>query len=349
MASHPSGMPTCRLGKTDLEVSIIGFGGIPIMGVSEEEAIAVIRHAHDVGINFFDTARSYRTSEERMGVALEERECVIATKSDARDCAGIREAVDISLRDLRRDTIDLYQLHGVNSEEELGTVLASDGAVEGLRHARTEGKIGHIGITGHRPPVLIEALERCDEFETVQVPFNVVESNILEQLVPLCVERDVAVIAMKPVGGGNFSNAPLAVKWCLNQPNTVPIPGMSRTREVDENAAVGRGDLALTAEEQGECERMKSELDQRTCRRCGYCEPCPNGVRIGALLMGRSIIERVGPERFRRWGAHEIVASAEQCAECGECVAKCPYDLPIPELIREAVAYYETIPELTDE
>lgn len=349
MATTPTALPTRRLGKTDLAVSIIGFGGIPIMGVSEEDAIAAVRHAQDVGISFFDTARSYRTSEERMGAALEGRRCVVATKSDARDAAGIREAVDISLRNLGRDTIDLYQLHGVNSEEELGTVLASDGALEGLRHARTEGKIGHIGITGHRPSVLIEALEQRDEFETVQVPFNVVESNILEDLVPLCVERDIGLIAMKPVGGGNFSNAPLAIKWCLNQPNTVPIPGMSRIQEVEQNAAVARGGLALTAAERAECERMKSELDHRTCRRCRYCEPCQNGVRIGALLMGRSIIRRVGPQRFRQWGAREIIASAQQCTECGECIAKCPYDLPIPELIREAVAYYETISDLAED
>jgi predicted aldo/keto reductase-like oxidoreductase len=326
-------------------VTVIGFGGIPIQPMPEVEAIAAVQRAHDLGINFFDTARGYTNSEERIGKALEGREFIVATKSSNRDAEGIYEDVDRSRRNLRRDVIDLYQLHGVNDDDQLAEALAPGKALEGLRRARDEGKIRHIGITGHRRETLVRAIETCDEFATVQVPFNLVEDDILETLVPLCRERDVGTIAMKPVGGGNFTNAPLAIKWCIAQPISVAIPGMAMAKEVEENVAAAQ-DVALSPQEQAEIERMKSELDSRTCRRCRYCEPCPQGVQISSILHGRSIVRRMGAERWKEWGAIDIIASAELCTECGECLTKCPYNLPIPELIREAVAYYRTVPEL---
>ncbi len=348
MAPKRGALPTRRLGKTDLEVTVIGFGGIPIQIVSEDVAVAAVRKAYDLGINFFDTARGYTNSEERIGKALEGRTYHVATKSGNREAEGIYRDVERSLVNLRRRQIDLYQLHGVNNDDELDDVLAEGGALDGLRRARDEGKIAHIGITGHRRETLVNAVKRCDDFATVQVPFNLVEDEILRNLVPLCAERDVGIIAMKPVGGGNFTNAPLAVKWCVAQPITVAIPGMATAREVEEDVAAA-DDPELTAEDREAVDRMRSELNQRTCRRCRYCEPCPQGVQISSLLHGRSIIRRMGASRWREWGAVETIASAELCTECGECLEKCPYELPIPELIREAVAYYRTIPELADD
>lgn len=348
MAPKRGALPTRRLGKTDLEVTVIGFGGIPIQIVSEDVAVAAVRKAYDLGINFFDTARGYTNSEERIGKALEGRTYHVATKSGNREAEGIYRDVERSLVNLRRRQIDLYQLHGVNNDDELDDVLAEGGALAGLRRARDEGKIAHIGITGHRRETLVNAVKRCDDFATVQVPFNLVEDEILRNLVPLCAERDVGIIAMKPVGGGNFTNAPLAVKWCVAQPITVAIPGMATAREVEEDVAAA-DDPELTAEDREAVDRMRSELNQRTCRRCRYCEPCPQGVQISSLLHGRSIIRRMGASRWREWGAVETIASAELCTECGECLEKCPYELPIPELIREAVAYYRTIPELADD
>jgi predicted aldo/keto reductase-like oxidoreductase len=348
MSETSTGIPTRRLGKTDLEVTVIGFGGIPIQPEPEADAIAAVQRAYDLGINFFDTARGYSNSEERIGKALEGRDYIVATKSGNRDAEEVYEDVKRSLANLRRDRIDLYQLHGVNDEEELERRLAPGAALDGLRRAKEEGKIAHIGITGHRRETLEKAVEICDEFATVQVPFNLVEEDILDTLIPLCSQHDVGTIAMKPVGGGNFTNAPLALKWCILQPITVAIPGMASVKEVEENVAVA-GDTTLTPEEAAKIEQMKSELDQRTCRRCRYCEPCPQGVNIGMILHGRSIVRRMGVERWLEWGALDIIASADLCTECGECIEKCPYDLPIPELIREAVAFYRAIPELRRE
>ena len=339
---------TRRLGKTDLQVTVVGFGGIPIQVVPEDVALATVRRAYDLGVNFFDTARGYTNSEERIGQALDGRDYYIATKSGNREADGIYQDVERSLTNLRRHQIELYQLHGVNDNDELERVLAPGGAVEGLRRARDEGKIAHIGITGHRRETLATAVQMCDDFATVQVPFNLVEDEILENLIPVCADRDVGIIAMKPCGGGNFTNAPLAVKWCIAQPITVAIPGMATPQEVEDDLGVAQS-LELTPEERVAIDRMKSELDQRTCRRCRYCEPCAQGVQISSLLHGRSIIRRMGASRWKEWGARDIIASAELCIECGECVTKCPYDLPIPELLREVVAYYATIPELTQD
>jgi len=344
MSANRGVLPARRLGKTDLEVSVLGFGGIPIQIVPEEVAIETVRRAYDLGVTFFDTARGYTNSEERIGKALEGRDYYVATKSGNREADGIYRDEDRSLANLRRKQIDVYQLHGVNNDDELKTALAPGGAVEGLRRAREEGKIAHIGITGHRRETLVKAVEMCDDFATVQVPFNLVEDEILESLVPLCRERNVGMIAMKPVGGGNFTNPPLAIKWCIAQPISVAIPGMATPEEVEQDVAAARSE-DLTAEEAAGIEKMKSELDTRTCRRCRYCEPCPQGVQIGSVLHGPSIVRRMGMERWKEWGAVEILAGVDQCIECGECIEKCPYDLPIPELIREVAARFASVRE----
>jgi hypothetical protein len=347
MASDRPTLPTRRLGRTGLKVTVIGFGGIPIQVEPEDVAIAAVRRAYDLGVAFFDTARGYTNSEARIGTALAGRDYIIATKSGNRQAEGIYQDVERSLANLGRKQIDLYQLHGVNNDDELDAALAQGGAMEGLRRARSEGKIAHIGITGHRRETLIRAVEICGDFATVQVPFNLVEDEILEALVPLCQARDVGIIAMKPCGGGNFTNAPLAVKWCIAQPISVAIPGMATSQEVEEDVAMAAAP-ELTPEEMVAIERMKQELDQRTCRRCRYCEPCPQGVQISSLLHGRSVVRRMGAARWKEWGAVEMMASADLCTECGTCLTRCPYQLPIPELVREVVAYYKTIPELTE-
>jgi predicted aldo/keto reductase-like oxidoreductase len=339
-------LPTRRLGRSGLVVTIVGFGGIPIQIVSEEQAIATVRRAWDLGVTFFDTARGYSNSEERIGKALAGRQFTVASKAGNGDAAGAYEAVCTSLQQLNLPKVHLYQLHGVNDDEDLARRTAPGGALDGLRRARDEGKIDHIGITGHRAETLMRAVEEQDEFVSVQVPFNVVESELTGTLLPLCARKNVGVIAMKPVGGGNFTQAALAVKWCINQPITVAIPGMASVQEVEEDVGVAAGGGVLTPEEVAACERMKSELDQRTCRRCRYCEPCPNGVQIGTMFHGRSIIKRMGVARFVQWGGVEAIASVENCVECGQCIEKCPYDLPIPTLLREHVEIYRQYPEL---
>lgn len=331
------------LGKTGLEVSRIGFGGIPIQRLSEAEAVHVVGRCLELGVNLLDTATGYTTSEERIGKAIAGRRegLVLASKSPARDATTAMTHIDQSLRRLGVEVLDLWQLHNVSTRETLARVLAPGGALEAGRQAVEAGKVRHVGITSHSMEVAREAVALgC--FETVQFPFNFVTSEPAELLLPLARAHDVGFIAMKPLGGGLLSNARLCIKWLL-QYDVVPDPGIERVSEIEEIVAIVEGDLRLAPEEWREIERIRADVGTRFCRRCGYCEPCPEGVRISVLMTLESALKRLPVERVTSasgWVA-PAVASATGCIECGECEEKCPYQLPIREMMAENVALYE--------
>jgi len=221
-----------RLGKTGLTVSRIGFGGIPIQRVSADEGVAVVRRCLDLGVTFLDTANGYTTSEERIGRAIRGRRegVILATKTGARDRQGAREHLELSLERLGVDYIDLYQFHGVNDFTSYQQILAPDGAMETFQEALEAGIIGHMGITSHSPDVAKEAI-RSSHFETLMFAFNFVAREPAEELTPLCEAEDVGFIAMKPFAGGMLERADLAIKYLLEFPNVVPIPGIEKAEE----------------------------------------------------------------------------------------------------------------------
>ena len=202
------------LGRTGLKVRRIGFGGIPIQQISEEEAVEVVQHCYEVGINYFDTARGYTVSEERIGRALEDvrDEVYLATKSGRRTKERLLEELDTSLRNLRTDWIDVYQLHGVSSREQWDRIRSPGGALEALYEARDKGKIHHLGITSHDPALLSEIVKE-DIFETIMIPYNYLATIPAEELLPLCHKMNVGTVAMKPFGGGAFGDARIALKF----------------------------------------------------------------------------------------------------------------------------------------
>ena len=204
------------LGRTGLKVKRIGLGGIPIQQISEEEAVKVVRHCYEAGISYFDTARGYTVSEERIGKALEDvrDEVFLATKSGRRTREGLLEELAISLKNLRTDWIDVYQLHGVSSSEEWDHVRSPGGALEALHKARNEGKVHHLGITSHDPALLTEIVKE-DIFETIMVPYNYLSTLPAEELLPLCRSMSVGTVIVKPFGGGAFSDAGIALKFLL--------------------------------------------------------------------------------------------------------------------------------------
>jgi predicted aldo/keto reductase-like oxidoreductase len=335
-------MKSVRLGRTGLQVSRIGFGGIPIQRLVEPEAIRLVRRCFELGVTFFDTATGYSTSEERIGKALADRRdrVIIATKTPARDRATALEHLELSLRRLQVENIDLWQLHNVSTFEDYEQVLGPHGALEAARQAQEEGKVRHIGITSHSMDVALEAVP-SGHFETVQFPFNFVTHEPAEQLVPLARERDVGFIAMKPLGGGLLSDANLCLKYLLQFDNVVPDPGIQRLEEIEEIAGIVAGSWELTPEEWHAIENIRATVGTRFCRRCGYCEPCPQGVRISTVMNVRSFWERIPAERLVDGWLADAVAGAGECIECGECEEKCPYQLPIREMLVENVAFYE--------
>lgn len=326
------------LGKTGLVVKRVGFGGIPIQRIPEDEAILAVRKAYETGINFFDTARAYTTSEARIGEALEgvRDEVFIATKSTHRDKEGILEDIETSLGNLRTDYIDLYQLHFVSKREVWERVRGPGGALEGLLEAKEEGKINHLGITSHDPELMMEVL-REGIFETVMIPYNYLTQKPADGLLPLCAELGVGTIVMKPFGGGALTNVRAALRYVLGNGDVdVAIPGMMSAAEIEENVAVGSGSFILSQEDHRLIEEDRIHLGDQFCRACDYCQPCPQGIPISFVLRTEDQFLRLTgwtPRLLRR--IPESEAKVASCQRCGQCEEKCPYQLPIMDLLPE--------------
>lgn len=340
-------MKTVRLGKTELEVSRVGFGGIPIQRLTEARAIRVVHACLDLGVTLLDTANGYTTSEERIGKALAARpgqrdRVVIATKTGARDAEGAQEHLDLSLRRLQVETIDLWQFHNISTPEAYEQVLGPDGAMKTARRAQEAGKIQHIGITSHSMEMALKAVP-SGFFETIQFPFNFVTSEAAERLVPLAREHDLGFIAMKPFAGGLLDDANLALKYLLQFDGVVPDPGIEVVEEIEEIAGIVAGDWVLSNGEQREMARIRSEAGTRFCRRCGYCEPCEQGVRISLVMNLRSAMQRFPADRLAAGPLADAVEGARHCIECGDCEEKCPYHLPIREMIWENLEFYDSV------
>lgn len=314
----------------------MGMGGIPIQRLAAGEADRVLQAAVGAGINFFDTARGYTDSEAKFGRILSRcrSRVLIASKSFSRGAADILRDVETTLGHLRSDYVDLYQCHNVASEADLEKILAADGAVAGLLRAREQGKVRHIGISGHKPPILAKALERFP-FAAIQVPANFMETEAMAGLIPEARRRGAGVIAMKPVGGGNIRERALNFRFIFANGVDVAIPGMDSPRQVEENVAVLQDLSPLTAAETARLQAEKERLGDRFCRRCEYCMPCPQGLPISFLHVLRNYYFLYD---LKDWALERLAGLAKtykDCAACGACVAKCPYHLNMPEIFRE--------------
>jgi len=337
-------MEKVRLGKTGLMVSRVGFGGIPIQRLTEPEAVNVVRRCLELGVTFIDTANGYTTSEARIGKAIAgwpREELVIATKTGARDKETARAHLEQSLSSLQTDYLDLWQFHGVSTMDAYEQVLGPGGAMEAAQAALQAGKIRHIGITSHSMDVALIAVP-SGHFETIQFPFNFVTSEPLDELIPLAQAHDMGFIAMKPFAGGLLEKANLAIKYQL-QFGVVPDPGIETVDEIAEIVALVESKEPMTTEEQAEMARMRAELGTRFCRRCEYCQPCQQEIRISTVMNIRSFWRRFPPERFKGGGLGQAIEQAKECIECGECEERCPYHLPIREMLKENVAFYESV------
>jgi predicted aldo/keto reductase-like oxidoreductase len=319
-----------------MKILRMGMGGIPIQRLDAQCSDKVLEKAVESGINFFDTARIYTDSESKFGRVLSRHRdrVVIASKSFSRDAVAIGRDIDASLQQLRTDHIDIYQCHNVASESDLGKILSADGAVAGLLRAKEQGKIRHIGISGHKPRIVAMALERF-AFETIQVPCNFMETEACQDLIPRARKRGVGVIAMKPIGGGNIREIALNFRFIFNQGIDVAIPGMDSETQVAENVAALTDLSLLTPEETARLQKEKNRLGASFCRRCEYCMPCPQGLPISFLHVLKNYYFLYD---LKDWAWERIQALAKtykDCIACGECVKKCPYQLDMPKIFSE--------------
>lgn len=327
------------LGKTGLEVSVVGLGGIPVQRTDREGAKQIVQACMERGINFLDTARAYSVSEEFFGEALKpyREQWVIATKSMSRDYESMKADIEISLRNLQTDYIDLYQIHNIKTDEELELCFGETGAYRALLEAKKEGKIRHIGATAHSIEAFTKLIREYEkEIETVMFPYNIVE-NQGEQLMEECREKNIGFIAMKPIAGGNIDNTVLALKYILNNPNcSIVIPGMGNAEEVEQNTCE-EVYQPLTKQDRAECEKIAKELGNEFCRRCGYCAPCPKGINIPQNILLANYKRKYGLSDWAKVRYDAMEGKAEECVKCGVCETRCPYDLPIRAMLEKVV------------
>lgn len=329
-------MEYVTLGKTGLKISRLGFGGIPIQKVDAATTRKLIIAMVEKGINYIDTARGYTVSECFLGEALEgyRDKFILATKSMARDKAGMATDIETSLKNLRTDYIDIYQVHNP-SVKQLEQVLAPGGALEALLEAKEAGKIGHIGLTGHT----IELFEKAVNLpwvETFMFPYNIVERQG-EELMRQCTKNNIGFIVMKPLAGGAIEDANLALRFiCANPDVSVVIPGMYDLKEIDMNLDAVENISPLTETELKKMDEIRQQLGNNFCRRCNYCQPCTVGINISGIFLFQGYLDRYGLGDWAKERYNTLPVKASDCTQCGVCESRCPYNLPIREMLKDA-------------
>ena len=307
------------LGKTGLKISRLGFGGIPIQRIDAAGTKKLMHQLMEAGVNYIDTARGYTVSEEYLGEALEgiREHFIIATKSMARTKEAMAKDIEISLKNLRTDYIDIYQVHNATPEQ-IDQVMAPGGALEALLEAKAAGKIGHIGLTAHALESFQKALD-LDWVETFMFPYNIVETQG-EKLIKACAEKNIGFIVMKPLAGGAIEDATLALRYiCTNPDVTVVIPGMAEESELAQNLAAVLDTAPLSGEEKAKILEIRSALGTQFCRRCNYCQPCAAGISISSVFLFEGYLDRYGLGDWARGRYATLDKKASACIGGGAC------------------------------
>ncbi len=337
-------MQTIRLGRTNLSVSRVGIGGIPIQRPPEKEAIKVIQRCIDLGINYIDTSIAYGTSEERIGKALTDYrdQVIIATKTGWRDRKIAEECLEKSLKNLQTDYIDIWQFHNVSTPKAYDQVFKSNGAMEAAQEALESGVIKYIGISSHSLEIVQKAIISGD-FDTVLFPFNFIRNEPADELVSLTQKHDVGFVAMKPFAGGSIKDANVAIKYLLQFETVLPVPGVEKISEIEEIVKIVKGSWTLTPQDQQTMNTIHTQLEKTLCRQCGKCQPCPQGVHIQMLMITKGMWRLWPREEFLNRWMPPSVESWSKCDQCEECEEKCPYHLPIRQIISENIEFYNKI------
>lgn len=332
-------METVRLGRTGITVTKNGFGALPIQRVGMDDAARILRAAYEGGINYFDTARFYTDSEEKIGEALSDvrGDIIISTKTMRTETEGFWRELDTSLRLMKTDYIDIYQFHNPSfcPKPEDGT-----GLYEAMLDAKRQGMIRHIGITNHRLAVAREAVE-SDLYETLQFPFSYIATEKEEELVRLCEARDVGFICMKALAGGLITRSDVAYAY-LRQFPVAPIWGIQRESELREFLSYNENPPELNEERKEYIRRDREELSGDFCRGCGYCMPCPVGIEIHSCARTSLMLRRAPTALSLTPEQMEKMKKIEDCINCGQCKARCPYGLDTPALLKKNYEDYKT-------
>lgn len=334
-------METVRLGKTEIVTNKNGFGALPIQRISEAEAVKLLRKAYENGITFFDTARFYTDSEEKIGAAFDgmREKIYIASKTGAVTAEGFWKDLETTLRNLRTDYLDLYQFHNPAFCPKPGD---ESGIYDAMLQAKEQGKVRHIGITNHRLNVAHEAID-SDLYETLQFPFCYLSTEKELELVEKCKAKDMGFIAMKALSGGLITDSAAAYAYLAQFANVLPIWGVQREKELDEFLSYIDNPPKMTAEIKTLIEADRKELLGEFCRGCGYCMPCPAGIEINNCARMSLLLRRSPSELQLTEEVQAKMQKIKECLNCGQCKSKCPYGLDTPELLKKNLKDYEEI------
>ena len=326
-------------GKTGLKVSRTGFGGIPIQRISVDESTKILRRAYESGINLYDTANMYTSSEEKMGIALSDvrKDIVICTKTGARDVKTFREHLENSLFQLKTDYIDVYQFH---LPPFVPRPDGEDGLYDAALKAKKEGKIRFIGISCHKRPLGVEAAE-CGHYDVLQFPFSHISTDEEMAVAALCKEHNLGVLGMKALCGGILTNAKAAFLFLRQFKNIIPIWGIEKMTELDEFIGYENNPPVFDESVKEAIRIDREELAAEFCRGCGYCLPCPAEIPIPMAARMRFLLGRMFAPVFLSETWQENMKRIDHCTNCRQCVPKCPYSLDIPRLLKEHKAFFD--------
>lgn len=323
------------LGSTGLLSSFMGIGGIPLQRFDENNSYEIFSTALRYGINFIDTARGYTKSEELIGSALQRlgrEKFILATKAQSRTYDDMKKEIETSLYHLKTTYIDLYQCHFVCNEQDLNNILSPNGALKALLQAKEEGLIKHIGITSHNLKTA-ETAVKSKAFETLQFPFNFIESEGIK-VFKAAKENNMGVIAMKPLGGGAIVNRGISFRYAANfKEIDCIIPGVDNKEQLESNVLDFMRATSLSDNELQKIEEEKLLLGREFCRRCDYCQPCPQNIPISVIFTAKAYYERYNLKEWAIGKYQACKANASDCIKCGRCESKCPYGLPIREML----------------
>ncbi len=336
-------MKNVVLGSTGIVVSQNAFGALPIQRVNLQEAVKIIRMAYDGGMRYFDTARAYSDSEEKLGVAFDgyvnRKDVYIATKTMAKTPQDFWDQLNTSLSLLKTDYIDVYQFHcaGQVYKPNDGT-----GMYECMLEAKKQGKIHHIGITAHKWEVAKEAIE-SDLYETLQFPFSYLSGDIELKLVELCEQHNMGFIAMKGLAGGLITQSKPAMAFMSKYNNVLPIWGIQKEKELKEWLAFFNEEVVFNDEIEKFIESERKELVHEFCRGCGYCMPCPAGIMINQCARMSLMLRRAPSKAWLSENMQKEMFKIEGCLHCNRCVARCPYELNTPALLKKNLEDYKKV------
>ena len=327
-----------RLGKTNLEVNKNGFGALPIQRRNDEDSVEILKTAYDNGIDFYDTARFYTDSESKLGKAFEDvRENIyIATKTGMETPEEFWKDLETSLKELKTDYVDLYQFHNISF-----CPKEDDELYQAMLEAKQQKLINHIGITTHKITLAHEALD-CGLYETLQYPFSYLSGTEELKLVEKCKNLDVGFIAMKAMGGGLLKNSKASYAYINQFDNVLPIWGVQKLEELNEFLSYDENTV-LDDNLKKDIENDKAELGENFCRGCGYCMPCVEDINISLCARMSLWLRRFPTEPNLDERTQEIMKKTQDCIECYACVDRCPYELDIPQLLKENYEDYMNV------